>query len=96
MNLVSVVMCGVLLSKESLLSALNLPRLLFFVPLILIGYTSVVITVIEMVQAFHTCSSAVHLPVIEHVSFLLDLSGSMKPYRDQLTRVSETLIEVIK
>ena len=32
-------------------------------------------TVIEMVQAFHTCSSAVHLPVIEHVSFLLDLSG---------------------
>ena len=50
MNLVSVVMCGVLLSKESLLSALNLPRLLFFVPLILIGYTSVVITVIEMVE----------------------------------------------
>ena len=30
------------------------------------------------------------------IYFLLDLSGSMKPYRDQLTRVPETLIEVIK
>jgi len=32
-------------------------------------------TVIEMVQAFHGCSSAIHLPVIEHVSFLFDLAG---------------------
>jgi len=31
-------------------------------------------TIIEMVQAFHSCS-AVHLPVTEHVSFLFDLAG---------------------
>ena len=31
-------------------------------------------TVIEMVQAFHSCSAA-YLPVTEHVSFLFDLAG---------------------
>ena len=32
-------------------------------------------TIVEMVAAFHGCSGAIHLPVIEHVSFLFDLSG---------------------
>jgi len=31
-------------------------------------------TVLEMIQAFHSCSAA-HLPVQEHVSFLFDLTG---------------------
>ena len=31
--------------------------------------------VIEMIQNFHSCSSAIHLPVTEHVSFLFDLAS---------------------
>ena len=32
-------------------------------------------TVTEMVASFHTFSSSIHLPVIDHVSFLFDLAG---------------------
>ena len=32
-------------------------------------------TVTEMVASFHTSSSSIHLPVIDHVSFLFDLAG---------------------
>ena len=31
--------------------------------------------VIEMIQNFHSCSSSIHLPVAEHVSFLFDLAA---------------------
>ena len=31
--------------------------------------------VTEMVSSFHTSSSSIHLPVIDHVSFLFDLAG---------------------
>ena len=32
-------------------------------------------TVLEMVQNFTTCSTSIHLPVTDHVSFLFDLAG---------------------
>ena len=32
-------------------------------------------TVLEMVQNFTACSTSIHLPVTDHVSFLFDLAG---------------------